>query len=81
MGLGKLNEIVKIYSVEGKSNLAVSVISNGSLPTQRSVVGRVSTIENLAKQENILAPAIIVLGDVVSLQNRYHEVLNEYVTF
>ncbi len=81
MGLGKLNEIGKIYSLVGKSNLAVSVISNGSLPTQRSVVGRVSTIENLAKQENILAPAIIVLGDVVSLQNRYHEVLNEYVTF
>ena len=81
MGLGKLNEIVKIYSLEGKSNLAASVISNGSLPTQRSVLGSVSTIESLVKEENILAPAIIVLGDVVSLQNRYHEVLNEYGTF
>lgn len=65
MGLNKLQEIMTIFSNYGKNQTPVAVIQNGTLKDQRSVVGTVSTIVSLAKQENISSPAIIVVGEVV----------------
>ena len=72
-------KIVEIYKSEGKSEVAVSVISNGSLPSQRSVFGTVKNIENAVFEEKIQAPAIIVLGEVVNLQNDYRFELKNYL--
>jgi uroporphyrin-III C-methyltransferase len=71
MGLGKLNEIVEIFASEGKDELPVAVIQNGSLPTEKVVVGQVFNIGDKVKEENIQAPAIIVLGGVVSLHPKF----------
>ncbi|HTL80386.1 MAG TPA: uroporphyrinogen-III C-methyltransferase [Bacteroidia bacterium] len=65
MGLKKLPEIVKIYQQHGKGNLPVAVIQDGTLPTENAAIGSIDTIEEAVKQENIKAPAVIVIGEVV----------------
>ena len=65
MGLKKLKEIMMIFEAFGKADMAVAVVQNGTLPTQRHVVGTVSTIAALVKQEDLGSPGIIVAGDVV----------------
>ena len=69
MGLNKLQEITEIYKQEGKEDLAIALIQNGSLPTENSALGTIDTIVDIAKEENIKAPAIIVIGDVVKEHN------------
>jgi uroporphyrin-III C-methyltransferase len=65
MGLRKLGEIMHLFRSYGKSDLPVAVIQNGTLPTQRHVVGTVSTIVELVKEEDLGSPGIIIAGDVV----------------
>ena len=77
MGLSKLQEITEIYKKQGKTDEAVAVISNGSLPSQRVVIGKVRNIVSRVVEEGISAPAIIVIGEVVNLQNHYEVVLEE----
>lgn len=65
MGLNKLAEIASIFSNSGKKTESVAVISNGSLPNQRTVIGNIGNIVYRAAQEGIPAPAVIVVGEVV----------------
>lgn len=65
MGLKKLAEITALFKSYGKSDLPVAVIQNGTLATQRHVVGTVSTITDLVKEEDLGSPGIIIAGDVV----------------
>ena len=77
MGLSKLAEIVKVFKSIGKSNHSIAVISNGSLPNEKTVVSKIDTIEKLVENEGIKAPAIILIGDVVDLQKKYDSILEE----
>lgn len=65
MGLKKLAEIMAVFESFGKGETLVAVIQNGTLPTQKQVVGKVSTIANLVKEEDLGSPGIIIAGDVV----------------
>lgn len=65
MGLKKLPEIMALFESFGKSQTPVAVIQNGTLPTQKEVVGTVSTIVNLVREEDLGSPGIIIAGDVV----------------
>lgn len=65
MGLSQIGSIMQLFAKHGKSNVAVSVIENGTLPTARSVTGTVSSIEKLVVDKAIAAPAVIVVGSVV----------------
>lgn len=65
MGLKKLPEITALFKSHGKIDLPVAVIQNGTLATQRHVVGTVSTIIDLVKEEDLGSPGIIIAGDVV----------------
>lgn len=71
MGLNKLKEITKIYAEQGKANSAVAIIQNGSLPTENIVLGTIETIVEIAEEEKIGAPAIIIVGDVVKLHESF----------
>jgi siroheme synthase len=44
------------------------VISNATLPTQRSVSGTLDSIGRLADEAAIEAPATLVVGDVVAVE-------------
>ncbi len=77
MGLSKLNDIVEIFKVNGKSELPVAVLQDGSLPTAKNVFGTVASIVQLAENEQVASPAVIVLGEVVGLQFKTIETLLE----
>ncbi len=65
MGLSKLQEITEVFKKENKGNTAIALIQNGSLPDQKIALGTIDTIVNVAQKENIKAPAVIVIGEVV----------------
>ena len=68
MGLAKIKEIAAVFIENGKSDLPVAVIQNGSLPSEKTVVGIVETIAQLIENEQISAPAILIFGKVVNLK-------------
>jgi uroporphyrin-III C-methyltransferase / precorrin-2 dehydrogenase / sirohydrochlorin ferrochelatase len=45
----------------------VSVIADGTLPTQRTINSTLEQVESLVAKEGIRPPAIVVVGDVVSI--------------
>ena len=65
MGVEKLPQIVELYKQRGKDEAAIALIQNGTLPTQNIALGTIETIEAIAAAENIKAPAVIVIGEVV----------------
>jgi uroporphyrin-III C-methyltransferase len=65
MGMGKLNEIVHVFSKAGKANAPVAIIQNGSTTREKSGYGTIDTIEAIVAEQQLSAPAIIVIGDVV----------------
>jgi uroporphyrin-III C-methyltransferase len=65
MGLNKLQEIMDIFSGHGKGETPVAVVQNGTMINQKSIIAKVSTIAQQAKQQNIEAPAVIIIGEVV----------------
>jgi len=69
MGIGKLAEIVNIFRQHRGADLPVAIIQNGSRENEASVFGTLANIEERMTEEGIGAPAIIVLGEVVSLRN------------
>jgi uroporphyrin-III C-methyltransferase len=70
MGLAKIKEIVQVFMDNGKSNLPVAVIQNGSLPTEKTAIGTVETIVDIIEKEQIIAPAILIFGAVVTLKQK-----------
>jgi uroporphyrin-III C-methyltransferase len=65
MGLKKLAEITAVFQGVGKGDLPVAVIQNGTLSTQKHVVGTVNSITTLVNEEELGSPGIIIAGDVV----------------
>jgi len=77
MGVHKLKEIVNAFTAEGKSNLPIAVIQNGSLLTQKLAIATISNIEKEVKEKEIASPAIIVIGDVVKSHRNYAFLAND----
>jgi len=69
MGVGNLPRIAESLMKYGRSpETPVAVIRRGTIPEQRTLVGKLEHIAQLAKEKDIKPPAIIVVGDVVSLR-------------
>ena len=79
MGLNKITEITKVFKNSGKGSTAVAIIQDGSLPSQKTVIGDINTIEDLAKKNNLQAPAVIVIGDVVNKEQISSKVVSNYL--
>jgi len=71
MGLQKIGEIMEIFKNNGKHNVPVAVIQNGSLASQKIALGHVDSIVQEVRQQQIAAPAIIVVGEVVKLHKNF----------
>ncbi|RWY57501.1 uroporphyrinogen-III C-methyltransferase [Mucilaginibacter gilvus] len=70
MGMKKLAEISKSYVDAGFGNTPAAIIQHASLPSQRSAVGMARNLEWLAEQHQLSYPAIIIIGDVVTVQSQ-----------
>lgn len=69
MGLSNLKKIAYELISRGKPpKTPAAVIQKGTTSAQRSVSGTLENIAQLVEAEGIQAPAIIVIGDVVSVQ-------------
>ncbi|AUC16069.1 uroporphyrinogen-III C-methyltransferase [Tenacibaculum sp. SZ-18] len=81
MGMGKLSEILELFQKEGKHNLPVAIIQNGTTPEEKIGIGTVNTIENVVKEKQLSNPAIIILGKVVKhrkgILDIQHNILTE----
>ncbi len=67
MGMSKLKEIQQVFSAFHKEKTPVAIIQNGSLPTEKIGIGRIEDMAEMAEQHQLAAPAIIVIGEVVSV--------------
>ena len=73
MGLGNLDSISRNLISNGRNeSTPVAVIAHATTPRQRTVCGDLRSIGGLVDASGITAPALIVVGDVVSL----HETLS-----
>ena len=80
MGLNKLKEIVGIFQQEGKGQLPVAVIQSGSMEQEQVGIGVIDTIVEVVADKQIKAPALIIIGEVVSLHPSYRQIAEVYGT-
>ncbi|RLJ67261.1 uroporphyrin-III C-methyltransferase [Lacinutrix venerupis] len=66
MGMGKLSEIVSIFSSEGKAETPIAIIQNGTRKDEKVGIGTISTIEAIVEEKKLSSPAIIIIGEVVN---------------
>src|SRR5476651_2568069 len=78
MGIHKLAEITEIFKKEGKNKLPVAVIQSGSTKNEKVAIGIVDTIVEVVEEKKITSPALIVFGEVVSLQPKYQPIKEFY---
>ena len=78
MGIHKLAEIVEIFKKEGKSRLPVAVIQSGSTQNEKVAIGIIDTIAEIVEEKKIGSPALIVIGEVVSLHPMFQPIKEFY---
>jgi uroporphyrin-III C-methyltransferase len=71
MGLSKLAEICAMYCEAGRGHLPMAVVQNGTRADEQSVLGQVWNIPQLVAAQGVGAPAVLIIGDVVSLHPSY----------
>lgn len=73
MGIGALDFICESLIQTGMSpNMPAAVLEKGTTATQRRVVSTVGRLPADAASQQIKTPAIIVVGDVCSLAEKFH---------
>jgi uroporphyrin-III C-methyltransferase len=71
MGMSKLNEICALFCQAGRGHLPMAVVQNGTRADEQCVVGQVWNIPQLAAEQGVGAPAVLVIGEVVALHPSY----------
>ena len=70
MGVRTLPDVVRELLAGGRdADTPAAVIERGTYPGQRVVTGTLSTIAERAREANVVAPAITILGEVVRLRD------------
>ncbi|MDB5138017.1 MAG: cobA [Mucilaginibacter sp.] len=78
MGIHKLAEITEIFKKEGKHRLPVAVIQSGTTANEKIAVGIIDTIVEIVEEKKISSPALIVIGEVVSLHPTFQPIREFY---
>ena len=66
MGMSKLSQIVSLFQQESQGETAIAIIQNGTTPQEKTGIGTINTIQEIVLEKNLVSPAIIIIGDVVS---------------
>lgn len=69
MAVGRLRELCqRLVDMAGyPSKTPVGIIQNAGCPNQRTVVGNMETIADLAEEYQVKAPSTIIVGEVVNV--------------
>jgi len=78
MGIHKLAEIAEIFKNEGKGKLPVAVIQSGTTENEKVAVGIIDTIVEVVEDKKITSPALIIIGEVVSLHPMFQPIREFY---
>jgi len=78
MGIHKLAEITEIFKKEGKHKLPVAVIQSGTTENEKVAIGIIDTIVEVVEDKKITSPALIVIGEVVSLHPLFRPIREFY---
>ena len=71
MGLGNLEKITENLIKHGKMpETPVAVIKNGTTAKQETYTGTLGTIVGIVRENNVKAPVIIIIGEVVNLREK-----------
>jgi uroporphyrin-III C-methyltransferase/precorrin-2 dehydrogenase/sirohydrochlorin ferrochelatase len=78
MAVERLGAVVGELLRYGRSpDTPVSVIADGTLPTQRTINSTLGRVENRVAQEGVRPPAIVVVGDVVNVGAEITELMRD----
>ena len=80
MGMGKLSEIVEIFSQEGKQDTAIAIIQNGTTKEEKFGVGTIRNIKGIVAKKQLSSPAIIIIGEVVKERVKLNALYDEALT-
>jgi uroporphyrin-III C-methyltransferase len=80
MGMSKLQQICEIFTEAGKAHTPVAVIQNGSRSNSRYAIANISNITDAVTENKLTNPAVIVIGEVVSLQQRFSAIMEHEFT-
>lgn len=67
MGIRKLSLIARLYSEQGRADIPVAVIQNGTTAHEKAVFGTMEDIVARVEDAGISTPGIIVVGKVVGV--------------
>jgi uroporphyrin-III C-methyltransferase / precorrin-2 dehydrogenase / sirohydrochlorin ferrochelatase len=77
MAVERIGAIVKELLKHGRSpSTPVSVIADGTLPTQRTINSTLEQVERRVQAEGLRPPAVIVVGDVVGIAAEITELMH-----
>ncbi|GAB3795696.1 uroporphyrinogen-III C-methyltransferase [Spirosoma humi] len=71
MGMRKVKEICTIFCTAGRGHLPMAIVQNGTRADEQCVIGQVWNMPQLAAEQGVGAPAVLVIGEVVSLHPSY----------
>ena len=78
MAVERIGAVVDELMRYGRSpDTPVSVIADGTLPTQRTINSTLEQVENLVAKEGVRPPAIVVVGDVVTVAAEITELMRD----
>jgi uroporphyrin-III C-methyltransferase/precorrin-2 dehydrogenase/sirohydrochlorin ferrochelatase len=78
MAVERIGAVADELLRHGRSaNTPVSVIADGTLPTQRTIISTLEQVEGVVAREGIRPPAIVVVGDVVSVGAEITELMRD----
>ncbi|SFE02385.1 uroporphyrinogen-III C-methyltransferase [Chitinophaga sp. CF118] len=69
MAMSRLEAIMEIFTRHGKSNLPVAIIQDSTTEREKMVTGTVNDIVFKSQYAGMANPAVIVIGEVVSLRD------------
>jgi len=70
MGLHKVSEVKEVLLKRRKEDEDVAIIENGTLPTQRVILGKLKDLDRIVKENKVSPPAVIIIGSVVRLREK-----------
>ncbi|WP_394750747.1 uroporphyrinogen-III C-methyltransferase [Spongiimicrobium salis] len=80
MGMSKLPKIVQLFKEEGKSEMQIAIVQNGTREDEKIGIGTIATIEKEVKRQQLTNPAIIIIGEVVGHREALEAAMAQYHT-
>ncbi|MBM1108147.1 uroporphyrinogen-III C-methyltransferase [Aurantibacter crassamenti] len=80
MGMSKLSQIVDLFRSEGKSEMPIAIIQNGTRESEKIGIATIDSIEKEVEKLALTNPAIIIIGEVVKHRENILKIQEKHKT-